>query len=373
MSRGRRPPDPSGPVRWGDVVVEPGASASTSLLVTRSYVGTPVRIPYHVIRGAAPGPTLLVTGAVHGDEINGTGAIRHLVRTACPRLEAGTLVLVPVMNVLGFERHSRYMPDRRDLNRCFPGRRDGSLASRMAYVLFERLVRRADVLVDLHTAAVRRTNFPNVRADLAHPETAAVARAFGTELVISHRGSKGTLRRAAADAGIRAVLLEAGEVWKVEPAIVDVAVRGVRNVLAHLGMVRDAPVGPAWRVEADATHWVRADHGGFLEFHVAPGAIVTAGQPLATNTTLTGAPQNRILSPRDGIVLGMTTLPAVAPGAPVFHLAFARRGELQRVERLVADLEQDSLHRRVEGDLASGVAVREARAADARTRRPQDD
>jgi predicted deacylase len=358
--RSRPEDDWDRPVRWGTASIEPGGAASTSLVVTRSYVGSPVRIPYHVIRGPEAGPTVLVTGAVHGDEINGTGAIRHLVREETPTLRRGTLVLVPVMNVLGFEQHSRYMPDRRDLNRCFPGRKDGSLASRMAHVLFQRLVRRADHLIDLHSAAVRRTNFPNVRANLELPGSAALARAFGAGLVISHKGTKGTLRRAATDAGLSAILLEAGEVWKVEPSIVEFAVRGVLNVLKSLHVVGGRPTEPAYRVEADATQWIRADHGGFLEFHVAPGAIVAAGQPLATNTTLTGQPQNTIVAPRDGIVLGMSTLPAVAPGAPVFHLAYARRGALQRVERAVAKLDEESLHRRLEGDLASGVDVREA-------------
>ena len=343
--------------RWGDTTIGPGESAAISITISESYSGADVRIPVFVWRGGAPGPTVCVTGAVHGDEINGTGAIRHMIRERPFELRCGTVVLVPVVNLLGFERHSRYLPDRRDLNRCFPGSAEGSNASRLARSIFDAVVRRCDYGIDLHSAAVRRTNFPNVRADMSDARLAAFARAFGAELIVNTKGPVGSLRRSANQIGCSMFLLEAGEVWKVERGVVDYAVRGVSNCLRFLGMIAGTPVEPAYRVETDTTKWLRASVGGFLEFHVAPGDLVAAGDPIATNTSLTGEDQNVITAPRGGVVIGMTTLPSVAPGDPVCHLAYPRAGQLRRVVRAVDALSDDSLHERVRDDLASNMRV----------------
>jgi hypothetical protein len=262
-----------------------------------------------------------------------------------------------VVNLLGFERHERYLPDRRDLNRSFPGSRRGSLASRLARAIFQEIVARSDYGIDLHTAALRRTNFPNVRADMEHPVLADLARAFGTELIVSSSGPAGSLRRAATAAGCPTLILEAGEVWKVEPTVVEYGLRGIRNCLRHLGMVAGEPSAPPYRVETDATSWVRAQFGGFLRFHVTPGDQVFKGDALATNISLVGRQRTVVRAPKAGIVLGMTTLPAVAPGDPIIHLAYTRRGELSKVVRAVERMEDDDLHERVREDLARNVLV----------------
>ncbi|MEM7680423.1 MAG: succinylglutamate desuccinylase/aspartoacylase family protein [Planctomycetota bacterium] len=342
---------------WFGQTIEPGTRAALKLVLSENYLGADVAIPVHVWRGVKPGPTVCLTAAVHGDEINGTGAIRHILRDPPFDLVSGTLVLVPVVNILGFERHTRYLPDRRDLNRSFPGFREGSLASRLAKAFFEGVTRRCDFGIDLHTASVRRTNYPNVRADLSDPVLHAFARAFGAELVVDGQGPNGSLRAAACDAGCKTLILEAGEVWKVERAVVEYAVRGVSNCLKYLGMVEGDPYDPPFRVETDASKWVRAENGGFLEFHVAPGDLVTKNDPIATNTDLAGRELNVVHAPRDGVVLGMTTIPSVAPGDPICHLAFSRKGELKKVERAVDRLEGDSLHQRIRDDLASSVRV----------------
>ncbi|USO00249.1 MAG: succinylglutamate desuccinylase/aspartoacylase family protein [Phycisphaeraceae bacterium] len=345
------------PGRWFGSEVAPGARAALSLVVTENYAGEDVSIPIHVWRGMADGPTVCITAAVHGDEINGTGAIRHILSQRPFNVLAGTLVLVPVVNRPGFERHTRYLPDRRDLNRSFPGYSKGSLASRMAASFFGKVIARCDYCIDLHTAAVRRTNFPNVRADMSDERLAAFARAFGTELIVSGKGPRGSLRLAACKAGCATLILEAGEVWRVEGGVVEYAVRGIGNCLRYLGMVEGEPIEPPYRVETDATKWVRARNGGFLEFHVSPGEIVEEGDAIATNTDLAGTELNVLRSPRDGIVLGMTTIPSVAPGDPVCHLAFPKASVLRKAERAVDRLGEDTLHERVRDDLARGVWV----------------
>jgi len=340
---------------WGETRIAPGEGREVQITLTESFSGMDVRVPLYVWRAAEPGPTVFVTAAVHGDEINGTGAIRHIIQDRPFELMAGALILVPVVNILGFENHSRYLPDRRDLNRSFPGSSKGSLASRMAKVVFEEIVGRSDWGIDLHTGSLRRTNFPNLRADMSHAQLADFARAFGASLIVSGQGPEGSLRRNACAAGVPTIILEAGEVWKVEPAVLEYAVRGVRNCLIHLKMVEGRRSEPPFRVETDATHWVRAQHGGFLQFHVAPGDIVAEGQPISTNTSLTGAEQNTEHAPRDGIVLGMTTLPAVAPGDPICHLAYTKKGSLRRIERAMSRLGDEDLHERVREDLSRNV------------------
>lgn len=348
------------PGHWADRHIEPGESASVSIVISESYSGADVRVPVQVWRGPSPGPTVGVTAAVHGDEINGTGAIRHIIRERPFDLERGTLVLVPVINMLGFERHSRYLPDRRDLNRCFPGTLKGSLASRLARSFFDQVARRCDYIIDLHTAAIRRTNFPNVRADMSDERLAAFARSFGAELIVDSKGPRGSLRASACRIGCPTLILEAGEVWKVEPSVMAYAVRGIRNCLRFLGMVKGKPEQPAYRVETDSTKWVRAMNGGFLEFHVAPGDIVAEGDAIATSTGLLGDHEHVINAPREGVILGMTTMPSVAPGDSVCHLAYPRTGMLQLAERAVRRLADDSLHERMRGDLARNMMVTEA-------------
>ena len=342
--------------RWGDVVIDPGETKSVDLAVSQSYSGMTVQIPIQVKRGKGDGPVIFVSAALHGDEINGTGAIRNLILDPNFELEAGSLILVPVMNILGFDRNSRYLPDRRDLNRCFPGSSTGTLASRMAKVIFDEIVARADFGIDLHTAAVRRTNYPTVRGDLSIEPVADLAQAFGCEIILDKAGPEKALRREACAAGCPTIIMEGGEVWKVEPAVVGTAVRGIRNVLRHFGMISGRQERPDYQVEVSETTWVRANNGGFLRFHVAPGAIVEKDQPVATNTNLLGEELGVIFAPFDSIVIGMTTLPAISPGEPACHLARLPAGMNAGTLKLRRD-QEFGLEEQLQDDLSSSVTV----------------
>lgn len=313
---------------WDGQPIAPGSANDVSLAVSESYSSMTVQIPLHIRRAVEDGPTVFVTAALHGDEINGTGAVRQLLRDPALRLVRGTVVLVPVLNILGFDRLSRYLPDRRDLNRSFPGSKRGSLASRMARVVFDAVISRCDFGVDLHTAAVRRTNCPHIRADLSDPQVAELAVAFGADFIVDGRGPKGSLRQEALRAGCPTIVLEGGEALKVEPSVVSTAARGVKNVLRHLGMLEGDVERSAHQVIIRRSKWIRAERGGFLEYHVQPGDIVAKGQLLATNTTLLGQVQNTVEAPFDALVIGMSTLPAISPGEPVFNL-----GKLPRSPR----------------------------------------
>ncbi|QEG22939.1 succinylglutamate desuccinylase/aspartoacylase family protein [Mariniblastus fucicola] len=341
---------------WNGQRVLPGESKDIFLAVSESYSGMTVKIPVHVRRAKADGPTIFVTGALHGDEINGTGAIRQLVQDEELSLVRGSVILVPVLNILAFDRHSRYLPDRRDLNRAFPGSETGSLAGRMARTIFDEIVMRCDYGIDLHSASVRRTNYPNVRGDLQNPEVKRIAEAFGCEIIMDGKGPKKALRREACEAGCHTIVMEAGEVFKVEPGIVESSVRGVKNVLVELNMLDQEPESPDYQVTVKKSKWIRAEKGGFLEFHVKPGEVIEKGQPISTNTNLLGRDRHTVSAPFDAVVIGMTTLPAISPGEPICNLGMlpksVKPAELRKLRR-----KEQGLEGRVVEELASNLLV----------------
>ncbi|HPF38212.1 MAG TPA: M14 family metallopeptidase [Phycisphaerae bacterium] len=305
--------------------VQLGETRDLKLKISEQFTGDPVGVPIRVMRGRKRGPTLFVTATVHGDELNGMGVIHEIMYGAQLELIAGTLILVPVVNVFGIETQNRYMPDRRDLNRFFPGFKNGSLTSRVAFLLFEEIAKKSDFGIELHSAAQPRTNFPNIRGDLKNADVRRLAWAFGCELIIDGKGPDGSFRREATKAGCPTIILEAGEPLKIEQEAVEVGVRGVNNVLRELGMVAGDPVLPPYQVRISRSTWVRAEVGGILRFHVKPGDPVEQGQRIATNASVFGERQNILEAPCDGIVLGMTTLPMVKPGEPVCHIAVPSR------------------------------------------------
>ena len=228
----------------------------------------------------------------------------------------------------------------------------------------EEVVGRCDYILDLHTAAVRRTNFPNVRADMENPDCEKLARVFGVEVIVNNEGPEGSLRREACKAGCPTIILEAGEIWKVEPSVQDTSIRGIIHVMSELNMIKMTdeflPETSPHQMVVHGTSWVRAGNGGFLKFHVAPGDTVEKDQPLATNAGLLGVEHETIVSPHNGIVLGMTTMPAVSPGDPILHIALPdTRKQFRSLEKSVDQLEDDTLENQVRDHLATNITVEE--------------
>ena len=341
---------------WFGEKIVPGESRNVSLAVSESYSSMTVEIQLQIRRAVEDGPVVFVTAALHGDEINGCGAVRQLIQDDDFQLLKGTVVLIPVLNLPAFDRHSRYLPDRRDLNRSFPGSTDGSLASRMAHTIFTEIVKRCDYGIDLHTASVRRTNYPTVRADLSNPQVRRLAEAFGTEIILNNKGPKGSFRREATKAGCPTIIMEGGEVWKVEPGIVETAVRGIKNVLCDLQMIENVKEGPAYQIVVEKSKWIRAEKGGFLYFHISPGDLVEKGQPLTTNTTILGQELGTLHAPFDGVVMGMTSLPAISPGEAICNLGkLPKNRSPESLEKL--RMKQDGLEQQVVEELGSSVLV----------------
>ncbi|HOD49618.1 MAG TPA: M14 family metallopeptidase [Candidatus Hydrogenedentes bacterium] len=336
-----------------------GETRELQLPFDETYLGESITLPIYVMRAPQPGPRLFLTGTLHGDELNGMGIIRELLYGDPLELLRGSLILIPVINIHGLERHSRYMPDRRDPNRCFPGSSRGSQTSRMAHAIFTEIVRQCDYGIDFHSAAIQRVNYPNVRAYTRNAKTRMLAEAFGCELIVNNQGPQGSLRRSAVQAGVPSIILEAGEVWKIEPAVVEIGVRGVLNVLRTVGMLGGEPSTPPFQLIVTKTTWVRAPMGGILDFHARPGDVVRQGDCLATMSSIFGQAQSSLAAPVNGIVLGMTTMPVVKPGGPVYHIAALSKRKFHQAQHHIKNGERRGLLGRVRRELVSAMPFRE--------------
>jgi predicted deacylase len=334
-ARAEQPPAPPAPApAWGaveilDETIGPGEKFLLSWVSGESFAGGPVPIPVRVARGAEPGPTLCLTAGVHGDELNGIEVVRRVLQEIDPVKLHGMVIGVPIVNLHGFRQASRYLPDRRDLNRHFPGRAGGSTASRIAHSFFQEVVVHCETLVDLHTGSFHRSNVPQVRADLTDSGAFELAKAFGGAVVVHHVGEPGTLRRAAADVGIPAISYEAGEPMRFQPAEVDEGVRGVLDLLARKGMLSSRPRRGQRQEIYYRARWVRVDDGGILLSDVELGDSVKAGDELGVVTDPISNERTIVRSPYDGRVLGMALNQVVIPGFAAFHIGI--RGDDFRV------------------------------------------
>lgn len=310
----------NGPVTVAGVEVPPGARRDLTPLASESYTGDRTTIPMAVLNGAEDGPRVFVTAAVHGDELNGVGVCRELLGLLDPAELAGVVIVVPIVNVLGAQIHSRYLPDRRDLNRSFPGSHSGSMAARIARLLLDEVVADSDVGIDLHTAANRRTNVPQLRVRAGDVRARELALAFGPPYVLDAAVRPGSLREVAQDLGVPVLTYEGGAALVFDDEIVRVGVDGTLRVLAHLGMTATAPPLTEPPVSMHESRWIRAERGGIVDMHVHPGEEVVEDQPLWTTTSPLGAERATVTSPLAGIVIGATTLPLVSPGDAIVHV-----------------------------------------------------
>ena len=329
--------------------IERGTRRRLLLRTTESFMGALVETPVLVAAGREEGPTLCVVAGIHGDEINGVEIVRRLMLDLEVESLRGTVIAVPIANMAAFRRGSRYLPDRRDLNRFFPGRPFGSSASRIAHGLFTQVVEHCDALFDLHTGSFLRTNLHQLRADLSHPETAALAHDYGAEIIVNHPGRAGTLRRAATDAGIPAVTVEAGQPSRFDRTEVEEALRGLSRLLVAREMLaRETGDGagespesaPGSRVAYLQTSWVRSDQGGILVSRVGLGDDVEAGEILGTISDPLSGEIESIPAPRSGRVIGMAFDQLVMPGFAAYHIALEPRAAGELPETLARSAEE---------------------------------
>ena len=300
--------------------IPPGTSQRLSWSATELFEGVPVSTPVLVANGMAPGPTVCLTAAVHGDELNGIEMVRRVFHDIDPEKLSGALIGVPIVNVQGFRRGSRYLPDRRDLNRYFPGNPNGSAAARIAHSLFNDVIANCDALVDLHTGSFERANLPQIRADLRNPDVLTLTHGFGAMVVLHSKPTVGTLRYAATMAGIPTVTVEAGGPSQLELAEVKHGVKGLETLLNTLGMTKRMRLWGDPEPVYYRSSWVRADNGGILLSDVSLGSTVRKGDLLGSVTDPMSNARTELFSPYSGRIIGMARNQVVMPGFAAFHV-----------------------------------------------------
>ena len=319
----------SDPISIGEVSVAPGYRTQVDLPIADLSIHVPMAMPVHVINGAEDGPVLFISAALHGDELNGVEIIRRIIKLATLRRLRGALIAVPIVNVPGFLNLSRYLPDRRDLNRSFPGSAKGSLAARLAKTFLDQVLSSATHGIDLHTGAVHRENYPQIRVDLDNPAAEPMARAFGAPLVVNSACRDGSLREAADKRDVPVVVYEAGEALRFDEEAIRTGLWGVLGVMEHLGML---PVQKRGR-ESKASmilrqsNWVRAPASGVVRMRQPIGAEIVAGDLLAVVSDPLGETESEIKSPVDGVIVGRTNLPLAHEGDALFHIGFTEEAE----------------------------------------------
>ena len=326
-------------------VIETGTRRTIGVPVSTLSDRTPVDLSVHVIHGNKPGPVLFVSAAIHGDEVIGVEIVRRLLRARALDSLAGTLMAIPIVNSFGFHNHSRYLPDRRDLNRCFPGLSEGSMASRLAHIFMTEIVARADVGIDLHSAAIHRQNLPQIRLTPDNDRLAVLARAFGAPVIIPSKLREGSLRMAAEEAGVDVLLYEGGEGLRFDELAVRAGVSGILRVMHHLGMIgaRGVPKLRHASVLSGSSRWYRAPAGGIFRGYVPIGAAVTPGTVLGAVSDPFGEVEAEITAETGGIVIGRSNMPAVYEGEALFHIAETPRAD-HAAEGVTAHLEAAPLY-----------------------------
>ncbi len=303
--------------------ITPGSGELIRLPVARLYTHNDLSIDVQAIRGKRKGPTLFVSAAIHGDEINGVEIVRRLLQHPALKNLRGTLLAIPIVNVHGFLNNSRYLPDGRDLNRSFPGSAKGSLAGRVAHTFMNEIVKHCTHGIDLHTGARHRGNLPQIRADMNDEATRGMAEVFGVPVVLHSRVRDGSLREVAADNDIPVVTYEAGEALRFDEVAIRAGVKGVLNVMRHIGMLPPSRSKrkPASPIISEESYWVRASESGILRALVPNGAKVAKGDTIAMVSDPFGSKSDEIRAPSDGIIIGRTFLPLVHEGEALFHIA----------------------------------------------------
>lgn len=322
-------------------IIPPGARETVDIPLGVLSNHTPMSLPVHVMHGRRDGPTLFVSAAIHGDEVLGVEIIRRLMQTPALKSLRGTLLLIPVVNGFGFISHTRNLPDRRDLNRSFPGSAVGSLAGRLAHIFMTEVVERSDIGIDLHTGALHRSNLPQIRADLGRATSLELAKAFGAPVILHSNVRDGSLREAAKEAGVDVLLYEAGEALRFEEFAIRAGVKGVLGVMKHVGMIptRASKKIGIKSVLSRSSHWLRAPGGGIFRALKTSGDVVEKGETIGIIADPFGESEADVKTRSSGIIIGRTNLPVVNQGDALFHVA--KVYDPSRVEGHVEEIEQE--------------------------------
>lgn len=311
--------------------IEPGTHEIIIFPAADLYTQTKIGIPIHVFHGKQAGPKLFVTSAIHGDELNSIEIIRRLHNQKWLKHLRGTLITIPVVNIYGFIIQSRYLPDRRDLNRTFPGNKEGSLAARLANILTEEIISQCQYGIDLHTGARRRMNLPQLRVDLEAPGVKQLAKVFEAPVIIDAKIRDGSLRQAACELGIPLLVYEGGEALRINELCIRMGLRGIAKVMNHLKMISVPSLNKKSKfkpVITQTARWIRAPVSGFLEpnINLNRSFLVKKGQTIAyIHDPFLINPSQPVIAPFSGVIIGSTNLPVINEGDAIFNIASTKR------------------------------------------------
>jgi len=307
-----------------DQIIEPGSNVMIDLPLPRLYTHALMTMPIHIVRGKKPGPRLFVSAAIHGDELNGVEITRRLLKQPALNKLRGDLIVIPMVNVYGIIHHSRYLPDRRDLNRSFPGSKKGSLAARLADLFMTEIVMKCTHGIDLHTGAIHRSNLPQIRANLDDAETLSLARSFNVPVLLNSNLRDGSLREAADKFGIPMLLYEAGEALRFNEHSISAGLRGILGVMRHLGMLAARKSRKPNATEpfvARSSQWVRAPGSGIFRAAKSLGGKVKRNDTLGVINDPVATLEVPVISPCSGLIIGRSELPLVHEGEAIYHIA----------------------------------------------------
>ncbi len=303
------------------VEIEKGSTTVVNIELPKLYQ-TPTNLPIRVIRGKRKGPTIFISAAIHGDELNGIEIIRRFRKLNILKRVKGTIILIPIVNIYGVMTLSRYMPDRRDLNRSFPGTKRGSLASRVAKIFYDEIVSKCDFGIDLHTASIHKSNLPQIRANIKDDFTFNLAKAFEAPVVLHSELRDGSLRQIAQESNIPILLYEAGEALRFDETSIRIGVKGIINVLRELNMIPKTTVKRRrLPIITRTSQWIRATESGILRTIKALGDTVHEGEIIAFIDEPLDDEVFEIKSPFDGVIIGKSEIPLVQEGDAIFHIA----------------------------------------------------
>ncbi len=335
------------PFEIGGTAIAAGSRQTVDIPISQLSIHVPVRLSVHVVHGVRPGKTLFVSAAIHGDEIMGVEVIRRILKLPIVDRVRGTLILVPIVNAYGFLDHSRYLPDRRDLNRSFPGSRGGSLAAQLADAFMREVVVPSDLGIDLHTGAIHRENLPQLRITPGREDLWELARAFAPPVILPADLRRGSLRDAAREVDTDILLYEAGEALRFDEASIRVGVSGVLRVMREMGMLAPSAVkrSKVKPVESESSSWVRAPEGGILRAYKKCGDKVKSGEVVGVIANPFGERETEVAAKGAGLIIGRTRLPVVNRGDGLFHIAtIGRSGSIAKaLEHVDREWEENPL------------------------------
>lgn len=303
--------------------IKPGTITTIDLPLPKLYTHTLMTMPIHVVRGKKPGPRLFVSAAIHGNELNGVEIVRRLLKQPGLNKLHGDLIAVPMVNVYGVIQQSRYLPDRRDLNRSFPGSKKGSLAARLADLFMTEIVTKCTHGIDLHTGAIHRNNLPQIRANLDDPETLRLAKSFNAPVLLNANLQDGSLREAVSELGIPMLLYEAGEALRFDENAIRMGLRGILSVMKMLGMMPGKMQNKANSPSllAQDSQWIRAPGGGIFCATRRLGEYVRERDVLGVIRDPSSSLEIPVIVPCNGLIIGRSELPLVHEGEALFHIA----------------------------------------------------